>query len=53
MTAGTVPRPSGSCVLHVRCPDRVPEDTYREVLELLGELSPVVQALPPSRPWWN
>ena len=48
MTAGTASRPAGSCVMHVRCPDRVPEDTYREVLELLGELSPVVQALPPS-----
>jgi DNA polymerase-4 len=48
MTAGTASRPAGPCVLHVRCPDRVPEDTHREVLELLGELSPVVQALPPS-----
>jgi DNA polymerase-4 len=34
--------------MHVRCPDRVPGATYREVLELLAELSPVVQALPPS-----
>ncbi|MFI1443218.1 DinB/UmuC family translesion DNA polymerase [Streptomyces fructofermentans] len=34
--------------MHVRCPDRLPEDRYREVLELLADLSPVVQALPPS-----
>ncbi|MGW6961844.1 hypothetical protein [Streptomyces chartreusis] len=37
-----------STVMHVRCPDRLPEETYRQVLELLAELSPVVQALPPS-----
>ncbi|MGI3226740.1 DNA polymerase Y family protein [Streptomyces sp. GTA36] len=37
-----------SSVLHVRCPDRLPEETYRQVLELLAEFSPVVQALPPS-----
>ncbi|MFG1665110.1 hypothetical protein [Streptomyces sp. Y7] len=35
-------------VMHVRCPDRLPEETYRQVLDLLAELSPVVQALPPS-----
>jgi DNA polymerase IV len=35
-------------VMHVRCPDRLPEETYRQVLELLASLSPVVQALPPS-----
>ncbi|MFF3139238.1 DNA polymerase Y family protein [Streptomyces mirabilis] len=34
--------------MHVRCPDRLPEDVYRQVLEQLAELSPVVQALPPS-----
>ncbi|WP_329353233.1 DNA polymerase Y family protein [Streptomyces sp. NBC_01261] len=34
--------------MHVRCPDRMAGDTYREVLELLGELFSVVQALPPS-----
>ncbi|MET8566029.1 hypothetical protein ABZV75_37765 [Streptomyces flaveolus] len=34
--------------MHVRCPDRLPEETYRRVLELLAGLSPVVQALPPS-----
>jgi DNA polymerase-4 len=34
--------------MHVRCPDRLPEETYRQVLEQLSELSPVVQALPPS-----
>ncbi|MCX4597597.1 hypothetical protein OG819_50980 [Streptomyces sp. NBC_01549] len=35
-------------VMHVRCPDGLPEDVYRQVLEQLAELSPVVQALPPS-----
>ncbi|MEU9646831.1 hypothetical protein [Streptomyces sp. NPDC048188] len=35
-------------VMHVRCPDRIREDVYRQVLELLADLSPVVQALPPS-----
>jgi DNA polymerase-4 len=34
--------------MHVRCPDRLPEDLYRQVLEQLAELSPVVQALPPT-----
>jgi DNA polymerase-4 len=37
-----------STVMHVRCPDRLPQETYRQVLEQLAELSPVVQALPPS-----
>ncbi|GHH68162.1 DNA polymerase-4 [Streptomyces umbrinus] len=37
-----------SSVMHVRCPDRLPEDVFRQVLELLAEFSPVVQALPPS-----
>ncbi|WP_331750046.1 hypothetical protein OG529_36340 (plasmid) [Streptomyces longwoodensis] len=35
-------------VMHVRCPDRLPEELYRQVLELLSGLSAVVQALPPS-----
>ena len=35
-------------VMHVRCPDRLPEETYRHILEMLAELSPVVQALPPA-----
>ncbi|MFE5923075.1 hypothetical protein [Streptomyces sp. NPDC056468] len=35
-------------VMHVRCPDRLPEEGYRRVLELLADLSPVVQALPPT-----
>jgi DNA polymerase-4 len=34
--------------MHVRCPDGLPEDVYRQVLEQLAELSPVVQALPPT-----
>ncbi|MFD9195466.1 hypothetical protein ACFWCA_45555 [Streptomyces phaeochromogenes] len=37
-----------SSVMHVRCPDRLPEDVFRQVLELLAEFSPVVQALPPT-----
>ncbi|GAB1333495.1 hypothetical protein ACE1SV_00850 [Streptomyces sp. E-15] len=41
-------RAGQSVVMHVRCPDRLPEDVYREVLELLAGLSPVVQALPPG-----
>ncbi|MFE9685100.1 hypothetical protein [Streptomyces sp. NPDC006285] len=39
---------TSASVMHVRCPDRLPEDTFRQVLEELAELSPVVQALPPS-----
>lgn len=35
-------------VMHVRCPDRLPEETYRQVLEQLHELSAVVRALPPT-----
>ncbi|MER6345097.1 DNA polymerase Y family protein [Streptomyces sp. NPDC001595] len=35
-------------VMHVRCPDRLPEKTFRQVLEELAGLSPVVQALPPT-----
>ncbi|WP_331724030.1 hypothetical protein [Streptomyces sp. NBC_00005] len=35
-------------VMHVRCPQRLPEELYRQVLEQMGELSPVVQALPPT-----
>ncbi|MFC7016033.1 hypothetical protein ACFQMH_30920, partial [Streptomyces viridiviolaceus] len=35
-------------VMHVRCPDRLPQAAYRQVLELLAGLSPVVQALPPT-----
>ncbi|MEU5193643.1 hypothetical protein AB0G86_06205 [Streptomyces scabiei] len=34
--------------MHVRCPDRLPEEVYRQVLEQLVDLSPIVQALPPS-----
>ncbi|WAU82500.1 hypothetical protein O1Q96_23805 [Streptomyces sp. Qhu-G9] len=37
-----------SSVMHVRCADRVPEDVFRQVLEQCAELSPTVQALPPS-----
>ncbi|MGV9631329.1 hypothetical protein ACWDTB_32965, partial [Streptomyces sp. NPDC003487] len=47
MTAD-VPAGRTATVMHVRCPDRLPEETYRQVLEQLTDLSPVVQALPPS-----
>ncbi|MEU9353575.1 hypothetical protein AB0D65_21945 [Streptomyces griseoloalbus] len=46
MTTG--PACGVSTVMHVRCPNRLPEETYRQVLEQLAELSPVVQALPPT-----
>ncbi|GAA2616375.1 hypothetical protein GCM10010304_82400 [Streptomyces roseoviolaceus] len=42
------PDRAGATVMHVRCPDRLPEETYRQVLDQLGELSPAVQAMPPS-----
>ncbi|MFE7854372.1 hypothetical protein [Streptomyces sp. NPDC057403] len=46
---GADQRVSGAAtVMHVRCPDRLPEESYRQVLEQLSELSPVVQALPPT-----
>ncbi|MDH6221618.1 hypothetical protein [Streptomyces pseudovenezuelae] len=35
-------------VMHVRCTERLPEQLYRQALEQMGELSPVVQALPPT-----
>ncbi|MFJ4980337.1 hypothetical protein ACIP6X_34305 [Streptomyces coeruleorubidus] len=47
MNAGK-PARAGATVMHVRCPDRLPEETYQQVLGQLAELSPVVQALPPS-----
>ncbi|GGW76825.1 DNA polymerase Y family protein [Streptomyces galilaeus] len=43
-----VPVGGVSSVMHVRCPDRLPEEAYRRVLEELAGLSPVVQALPPT-----
>ncbi|MEV7082389.1 hypothetical protein AB0N88_28250 [Streptomyces sp. NPDC093516] len=39
---------AGSTVMHVRCPHGLPRETYRQVLEELADLSPVVQARPPS-----
>ncbi|MFF4699981.1 DNA polymerase Y family protein [Streptomyces chattanoogensis] len=35
-------------VLHVRCRPDTAEETYRDVLTLLTEISPAVQALPPT-----
>jgi hypothetical protein len=35
-------------VAHVRCSDRLPDETYRQVLEEVAGLSAVVQALPPA-----
>ncbi|MFJ3882062.1 hypothetical protein ACIPW5_32035 [Streptomyces sp. NPDC090077] len=51
-TAGTTvaaasARASAAGVLHVRCAPALPGEGYREVLELLREFSPLVQALPP------
>ncbi|MFD6288330.1 hypothetical protein [Streptomyces sp. NPDC060205] len=37
-----------SSVMHVRCPQRLQEEVFRQVLEQCAELSPTVQALPPS-----
>ncbi|MFE9679367.1 hypothetical protein ACFYO5_35520 [Streptomyces sp. NPDC006259] len=48
MVSERVPAGGVSSVMHVRCPDRLPEEAYRRVLEELAGLSPVVQALPPS-----
>lgn len=38
---------SAAGVLHVRCAPTLTPECYREVLDLLREFSPVVQALPP------
>ncbi|MFF0223960.1 hypothetical protein [Streptomyces sp. NPDC004629] len=46
--ADDAPACQESTVMHVRCPDRLSEQTYRQVLELLADLSTVVQALPPA-----
>ncbi|MFF5554006.1 DNA polymerase Y family protein [Streptomyces olivaceoviridis] len=46
--AGKQVESARATVMHVRCPERLLEETYRRVLELLAGLSPVVQALPPS-----
>nr|WP_307848199.1 hypothetical protein [Streptomyces sp. RK31] len=48
MTIDQAPAGRVPTVMHVRCPDRLPEELYRLVLEQLAELSPVVQALPPT-----
>ncbi|MGN9821255.1 hypothetical protein ACTMUQ_38715 [Streptomyces sp. SD11] len=37
-----------SSVLHVRGSDRLAEEAFRQVLEQCAELSPTVQAFPPS-----
>ena len=39
---------AGSPVLHLRCPAGVTEDAFRNVLELVADVTPVVQPLPPS-----
>ncbi|MDX2392432.1 MULTISPECIES: hypothetical protein [unclassified Streptomyces] len=36
-----------TAILHVRCAPGLPERGYRDVLDLLREFSPLVQALPP------
>ncbi|MFI5683154.1 hypothetical protein [Streptomyces sp. NPDC051636] len=48
MMAADEPACAVSTVMHVRCPERLPQERYRQVLELLAGLSPVVQALPPA-----
>ncbi|MEU5893875.1 hypothetical protein ABZ835_44825 [Streptomyces sp. NPDC047461] len=48
MTASVTMQDTVSTIMHVRCPDRLGEAAYRQVLELMSELSPVVQALPPT-----
>src|SRR5437764_493583 len=48
MTTTNRAAPGVSTVMHVRCPDHLPEEAYRQVLQQLAELSPVVQALPPA-----
>lgn len=47
-TANAAPVGRVSTVMHVRCPDRLPDELYRDVLARMAELSPVVQALPPT-----
>ncbi|WP_413755150.1 DNA polymerase Y family protein [Streptomyces sp. MMBL 11-3] len=34
--------------MNVRCPDQLPDDLFRQVVDQLAQLSPTVQALPPS-----
>lgn len=39
---------AGSPILHLRCPRDVDPDLYRLLLGLVADVTPVVQALPPS-----
>ncbi|MDQ0595836.1 DNA polymerase-4 [Streptomyces canus] len=49
MTTSVMRPDTVSTVMHVRwCPDGLGEAAYRQILELMSELSPVVQALPPT-----
>ncbi|MER6983794.1 hypothetical protein ABT317_44305, partial [Streptomyces carpinensis] len=48
MSTEATPGRDEPTVMHVRCPDRLPQELYRQVLEQLAELSPMVQALPPT-----
>ncbi|NUO43159.1 MAG: hypothetical protein HOV82_14065 [Streptomyces sp.] len=48
MTTSAMTPDEVSTIMHVRCPDGLPEAAYRQVLELLAQLSPVVQAVPPT-----
>jgi DNA polymerase-4 len=45
---GVSAEPQQASVMHVRCPLGVPEPLYRQVLDLLTGISPVVQAVPPG-----
>jgi hypothetical protein len=41
--------------MHVRCPDRLPEETYRQVLEQLADRAPSMRPHHPiqDRQWWT
>lgn len=39
---------AGSPILHLRCPRDVDPELYRLLLGLMADVTPVVQALPPS-----
>ena len=49
-TSVTVPD-AVSTIMHVRCPNRLGEAAYRQVLELMSELSPVGRRCRRPRLW--
>lgn len=42
-----------STVMHVRCPDRLPEQVYRLILERMAELSPSYRLCRPVLLSWS